>query len=259
MVKLILEIPIPRKKNSYLGAIKKQEVLFSSLKLNRDDGLNSLNQVLIDLGSNEYTESNGMWSEHLVLFAAIADSDYKVRKILEIGTFCGQTTVILSKLFPSAKLTTYDLPIKNIHDKKIYEYAFSRKAKDEINFLELRNTNLSQIVDLEFKERNSLSLTIENGDFDLIWVDGAHGYPTVCADIVNSLRLLNENGLMICDDVYFRTSKNDSEYTSTASYETLLALKEAGLAQVSFVQKRLGLQFNFPKNKKKFLGVCKKL
>jgi len=240
-------------------AIKEQEVLFSTLELNRSDGLNSLNQVLISLGFDEYTESNGMWSEHLVLFAAIAVSDYKVCKILEIGTFCGQTTLILSKLFPSAKLTTYDLPLKNIRNKKIYEYAFSRKVQDETNFLELRNTNLSQIVDLEFKEKNSLSLTIENGAFDLIWVDGAHGYPIVCADIINSFRLLNENGIMICDDVYFRTHKNDSEYTSTASYETLLALKEASLAQVNFVQKRLGLQFNFPKNKKKFLGVCKKL
>lgn len=134
-------------------AIKEQEVLFSTLELNRSDGLNSLNQVLISLGFDEYTESNGMWSEHLVLFAAIAVSDYKVCKILEIGTFCGQTTLILSKLFPSAKLTTYDLPLKNIRNKKIYEYAFSRKVQDETNFLELRNTNLSQIVDLEFKEK----------------------------------------------------------------------------------------------------------
>ena len=36
---------------------------------------------------------------------------------------------------------------------------------------------------------NSLELINHERTYDLIWIDGAHGYPMVCIDIINSLRL----------------------------------------------------------------------
>ena len=32
-------------------------------------------------------------------------------------------------------------------------------------------------------------LSLDTYEFDLIWVDGAHGYPVVTTDIINALRL----------------------------------------------------------------------
>ena len=50
----------------------------------------------------------------------------------------------------------------------------------------------------------SLNLINSNEKYDLIWIDGAHGYPTVTIDIINSLKLINNDGLIICDDVYIK-------------------------------------------------------
>ena len=37
--------------------------------------------------------------------------------------------------------------------------------------------------------------------FDLVFVDGGHGYDIVRGDVVASLRLLRPGGLVVCDDV----------------------------------------------------------
>ena len=33
-------------------------------------------------------------------------------------------------------------------------------------------------------------------------IDGAHGYPTVAMDIINSLRLANINAYILIDDIF---------------------------------------------------------
>ena len=44
--------------------------------------------------------------------------------------------------------------------------------------------------------------------YDLIWIDGAHGYPIITIDIVNSLRIINPKGIILCDDIYLAGLKN---------------------------------------------------
>ena len=52
---------------------------------------------------------------------------------------------------------------------------------------------ISRCINVKFKQMNSIKLTYEQDEFDLIWIDGAHGYPFVTFDILNSLRLSNQN------------------------------------------------------------------
>ena len=40
---------------------------------------------------------------------------------------------------------------------------------------------------INFKKMNSVKLIACKKKYDLIWIDGAHGYPVVCIDIINSL------------------------------------------------------------------------
>jgi hypothetical protein len=75
---------------------KEQESQYLSLGLDRSLGLMKLNTTLNKLYDKTYLETNGMWSEHLILFSAISESNYNIEKILEIGTFKGETTRILS-------------------------------------------------------------------------------------------------------------------------------------------------------------------
>ena len=50
-----------------------------------------------------------MYSEHLIIFTAISLKNHNIKNILEIGTYDGKTSTILSKLFPFSKVTTIDL------------------------------------------------------------------------------------------------------------------------------------------------------
>ena len=63
---------------------------------------------------------------------------------------------------------------------------------------------------INFSPVNSLKLLNYKKKYDLIWIDGAHGYPVVCIDIINSLHILKENGLILCDDVYLKLNQSNS-------------------------------------------------
>ena len=50
-------------------------------------------------------------------------------------------------------------------------------------------------------QKSSVNLLNFKKKFDLIWVDGAHYSPIVCFDILNSINLIKNDGLILCDDI----------------------------------------------------------
>lgn len=80
----------------------------------------------------------------------------------------------------------------------------------------------------------------EIGLFDLIWLDGAHGYPVASCDITNSIRLLSMQGILMCDDVWTKIGRSDKMYSSIASWETLHEDDIAGITRTILLRKRLG-------------------
>jgi len=229
---------------------KEQDSEYFNLGLDRKLGLTKLNKIIKNLYGNKYSETNGMWSEHLILFSAISESNRKVEKILEIGTFNGETTRILSHLFPSAIIETFDLPLSSIEKDKKYKYIVKNSRiinERELNFKELHN--------VQFIENSSLLLTQTQKKYDLVWLDGDHSYPIVTIDIMNSLKILSRNGLIICDDVYISPRSFNKFGRSTASFETLNELNKADLISYAVIKKRLGFFYNHPKSYKKYLGL----
>ena len=225
-----------------------QHRFFSILGLDRNSALTKLNSTLNTIYGKNYDETNGMWSEHLLLFAALSESKYKIKTILEIGTFNGETARILGMLFPSASVETIDLPSSEIEVKSIYKYASKNLSK-------IRSHNLNNLENVNFTEKNSLLLLLEERKFDLIWIDGSHGYPIAAVDIANSVRLLTKNGIAICDDVYYKCKKPDRHYRSLASKEILVELEATELITLVMILKRIGFFFNFPTSNRKYLGV----
>ena len=132
--------------------------------------------------------------------------------------------------------------LKDIDDtvlNSIYEhidFCLKQKTNDDnpeeykINFLdefiEKKNNNLSRNKKNKFKEINSIKLINYKKKYDLIWIDGAHGYPVVCMDILNSIKLISEGGYILCDDIYINNITSDKMYRSNAGYETLNELKK---------------------------------
>lgn len=230
---------------------RKQDKIFSELGLDRNEGLK-----IFEIQKKERKAfETPMSSEHKVLFASIScKKNYK--DILEIGTHDGKNALYLSQIFPNSKVTTIDLP----EDDKLFTSSYERNSKEKRDkFCKERDKILSCSKNIFFKKMNSLELCNSKETYDLIWVDGAHGYPYVSIDITNSIRLLNENGLLICDDVWKTKPYNqDDTYHSIASYDTLMALQEAKVLKFNTIYKRLDKKNNANEKFRKFIAIVKK-
>lgn len=216
--------------------IHEQQEIFTYYGLDYD----SAKKTVADLYTENPVFDQSMSSEHQVFFAALAHSG-QVKNILEVGTFNGVNAAFLAKLFPQSRITTLDLP----NDDSIFAATYGRKnTATRQAFIHKRDNLLQGFSNIEFVQKNSLSLTFENHDqYDLIWVDGAHGYPVITADITNAIRLLDKDGYLLCDDIFFSLKSSDDMYCSTAGYETLSAFQHANLITTDYIFKRLQKPF----------------
>lgn len=226
---------------------KRFETLISSYKeckfdKKREEYISYLNKILYRLDFKTYNELEGMYSEHLIIFAAISYHHKNIKNILEIGTHDGKTACILSNLFPSAQITTIDLD----DNDPIFRNSYNRNKIFEV-FIKNRNKLLKKYKNINFIQMNSLELSTAHKKLplqDLIWVDGAHGYPVVSCDITNSIRLMHEKTFLVCDDIWKKAKVNDSLYMSNAGFETLSAFAEAKIIKNHFFKKRINKKFN---------------
>lgn len=233
---------------------KEQNDIFKYFGLNREEGIKKLTLIKKDLDFK--SRDSGMSSEHEVIFSSLSLSKNKsITDILEIGTFDGLNALLLSNLFPNSNIDTIDLPENDDDFINFYN------RKDNISkFIQDKNIILSKNKNINFFPLNSLKLLNHKKKYDLIWIDGAHGYPMVCIDIINSLHILKENGLILCDDVHLNLNQinSDKMYHSIASYETLNELKKQNLINFRLVYKRLNPKRNCIESTRKFIAIALK-
>ena len=226
----------------------KKNYIFKKLNLDRNLGF----KKLIEIKKNhEILNNRGMASEHEVLFSSLScNPKFNMDQILEVGTYDGANAFLLSLFFKNSNIETIDLK-KNHDDFK----NFYNRRNDINKFIELRNSYLSKNKNIYFKEINSINLINYKKKYDLIWIDGAHGYPVVCMDIVNSIKILNDKGIIMCDDVFINHIDSDKMYSSNAAYETINELKKEGLINIDFIFKRLDASSNCLEEKRKFVAI----
>ena len=182
--------------------LEEQIINFDKINWNYDKSLKFLNKILYENNLDLYDDSKtSMLSQHLVAFAAI--KKFNPKKILEIGTYDGQTTFILSKIFPKSQIISFDLN----ENSTLFNNTYHRNNPEiKKNLLIKRNLNVNQ-KNIRFIEDNSFNIPkYKLNNFDLIWVDGDHDYPVLSWDICNSYHLLNSNGIMMCDDIFLKKS-----------------------------------------------------
>ncbi len=234
---------------------REQNNIFQYFNLNRKDGLKNLINIKEKLEFN--LRSSDMSSEHEVFFSSLSLSKNKlITDILEIGTFDGFNSLLLSSLFTNSNVHTIDL--SETEDEFI---NFYNRGASISEFIKKRNIILSKNKNISFLPLNSLKLLNYKKKYDLIWIDGAHGYPVVCIDIINSLHILKANGLILCDDIYIRLNQNNSDkmYNSIASYETLKELKKQNLINFQLIYKRLHAKDNCMEDTRKFVAIVSKI
>ena len=160
----------------------------------------------------------------------------------------------MAHLFPQSKIITIDLPYDNVEFSTTYNRQHSTS-----DFITKRDVLLDQLDNANFLPVNSIALTTwEEKQFDLIWIDGAHGYPTIAMDLVNAIRLTRRGGFILVDDVYTALDRSDPIYNNLAAFQSLEAMKNAALIDgYSLFHKRLGASFNISGVTKKYVGMIR--
>lgn len=226
---------------------------FKEFDFEYQQALYKINKALKKLNQDEYHLQKDMASVHWLLFAALSETQ-DIKNILEIGTFDGKTTLLLSKLFPNAKITTVDLP----DDDPIFTSSYQREdEKYRRDFLKQQSENTSS-ENINLIKRNSFFLNeVVDEKYDLIWVDGGHLYPEISWDICNTYHLCNWNGWIMYDDI-IPYQKNGQGMENSDAFSVLEYIKQRIESKIVYFLKRDEAKFSANPKKRKYVALMQK-
>lgn len=238
--------------------VAEQSANFAALNLD----FRKAQKKVVDL-LGEQVDLKSHQSQHYELVVAFSEL-FEPRRILEIGTADGSFAAFLSLVFPAAKIDTLDLPETDPRFFNAISLEVSTQSKEVLsnNFAESvfkRKQNLGSSSNIRFVANNSLLLSrFESSKYDLIWVDGDHTYPIVACDIANAVRLVADDGLILCDDVFLSRGQK-GKWGAQETAQTLKCYESAGVLKNSFVLKSIRPEKNYSKLVKKHISVSKLL
>ena len=227
---------------------------FDYFKFNVDDSILKLNAILNKKYSRNFNRD--LDSIHWLIFSALSKRN-SIKNILEIGTYDGEFTYILSQLFPKSKITTIDLPEDDPLMASFYGRADSTALS---NYMKKQYKNINQKNIRAVKSNTFFLLDVinEKEKFDLIWVDGGHLYPDVAWDICNAFFLLKKGGFLLCDDVIRSKNFYRSNYVSTESWEVLKYIAERTNYRITYFLKRMDKKLYSSPHSRKYVAVLEK-
>ncbi len=236
-------------------SFQKQEIRkFEKFNWNYQLAREKLDDVLVKKSHQKFDELLcGMASVHWILFSAIS-LNFNPKKILEIGTFDGQTTSLLSDLFPDSTIFTVELPDNDPIFKQYGREDLDKRSE----FYRKQEINLNH-KNIEAMKINSFFLPEKlNDKFDLIWIDGGHLYPEIAWDICNAYHAINDKGYILVDDVIMDLQGYRDDYVSPDSYSVIEYIKQRTNVEVTYFLKRLSPKWSADSSKRKFVAVLQK-
>jgi predicted O-methyltransferase YrrM len=137
-------------------------------------------------------------------------------KYLEIGSFEGGSAIYVSSRFKCSKVFCIDNWKKTEDgyselDFNDVEKNFDHNIKNYENIIKIKNSSDNFFLN-------------NNEKFDVIYVDGYHKSNQVFKDCINSWKILNLNGILICDDYiwdHYFDVKNNPCYAINKFLKTL--------------------------------------
>ncbi len=227
---------------------------FEDTSFSYDEGLKRLNEILRELGKSEFGSKSGIGSIHWVLFCCISQIS-SIESILEIGTFDGETTLLLSNIFPNADIVTVDLP----DDDPIFLKSYQREDPEYLKEFKANQQDNLKDTRIEFIKKNSFFLPgMVHRKFDLIWIDGGHLYPEISWDICNAYHLCNPRGWILCDDVMLNPDGYRDAYVSPDSHAILEYVTDRTSEEVIYFLKRETPKASANPRKRKHVAVLRK-
>lgn len=233
-----------------------EKMLNSLFQVGLLDAESHLNKCRLEFGLakfSQYDNSLRLDRTQELLFAAVSlTRPEQIHKILEIGTFTGESTIVLRALFDFASITTIDLP---------EPYLVGGEIAEERNIIKsLRQKNITSAkAELILKD----SRLIDHEDlekYDLIWLDGDHSLPTVEIDLKNAMKTLNDNGILIMDDICKHLSLTNLIMRKSRSNDAWKVLKRFsksfGTDYLLFPKKLNYTQYS--PGRRRFMAIMKK-
>lgn len=138
-------------------------------------------QITMDLRYNYWSLS----PTDLYFICCIAKAQ-GVRRVLEIGTYDGNTALLLARNCPEAQITTIDLPQGKETTFVVGERYHDSPERERITQL--------------YGDSTQFDFSPYYGAMDLVFIDGGHDYGCVQSDSLIAQRLVNSTGIIIWDD-----------------------------------------------------------
>lgn len=128
----------------------------------------------------------------------------KARKVLEIGTYDGNTALVLAaNVAADGEVVTVDLPPDfAVQDQSSLAYSdgeFNLTPRDELG-RQYNGHVLSPRIRQVYGDSGKMDWSTLGGPFDLIFIDGCHTEDYVRSDTVNAMRVLRPGGVIAWHD-----------------------------------------------------------
>lgn len=150
----------------------------------------------------EYTAD--LFSRHIPVWQDIF-SRFTPKEAIEIGSYEGRSAEWLLDNIPDLKLTCIDTWDGAGNDGKLdaqrAEDIFDEKVGNRVTKIKCRSGKILRVL---------------RPGYDLIYIDGNHTAAAVLEDMVLAFGLLNQGGLMICDDYIGGWGRNPLDFPKMA-------------------------------------------
>ncbi len=231
--------------------LREQERFFEQVGLNLEEAFQTTKSYFT-------TSARIDSSMHYEVVAALV-MQKSIRQILEIGTQTGRFTKFIAELAEDVIVTTIDLPVGNVRfDNAIHRNAEAVNVSERLSSShKLRNENLSGLRNVKFREMNSVQLLDHHETYDLVFVDGDHTFPIVAIDAMNALRLVNDTGWILFDDLRPRDGAI-SEFGGAETTVLLEVLEAAGIIEVFRFHKRLEANRLYDPSNRKMIALARR-
>lgn len=133
----------------------------------------------------------------------MAMHEAQAKKVLEIGTFDGNTTLNMATNLPDdGQVVTIDLPVDTPS-----EYALPVAGQELVNVtdrttvgIQLKGQPAERRVKQVFGDSAKIDFGALGGPFDFAFIDGCHDYNYVKSDTDNVLKVMRKGGLVMWHD-----------------------------------------------------------
>jgi hypothetical protein len=126
---------------------------------------------------------------------------YNPKKVFEIGTFEGRTTLNIAINAPDAQVFTLDLPASELNNTKmeveVGEVRYIDKEQSGVRFL--GKPAQKQIQQL-YGDSATFDFAPYHNAIDLMFIDGSHAYEYVLSDTERALKMVKKGGVILWHD-----------------------------------------------------------